>query len=178
MTKKAKKDDSLEKEEKSKTKKTKKETLKEEKEVKEETNEVVQDNFEEKYLRLLADVENIKRRSAQDVLSAKDQGKIEVFRELIEVLDNFDRAKSYDGDKLKEGVDLIHNQLNLKLDTLGLEKVEDNGEFNPDFQQAVMTDFDKKVKDNHILESLQAGYKYKDLLIRPSMVKVNKKESK
>ncbi|WOO87159.1 nucleotide exchange factor GrpE [Mollicutes bacterium LVI A0039] len=137
-----------------------------------ETNE-----FEEKYLRLLADFDNLKRNNAKDVMNAKNNGKIEVFRELVDVLDNFERSMQYDPgtEDYAKGISMVHTQLVDKLAAVGLEKVTSEGEMDANIHQAVMVDSVEDMEDDHIIETLQHGYKLEDRLIRPAMVKVNKK---
>lgn len=140
--------------------------------VTEEVNE-----YEQKYMRLLADFDNLKRNNAKDVMNAKNNGKIEVFRELVDVLDNFERSMQYDPstEDYAKGIQMVHSQLVSKLEAAGLEKVETEGEMNANFHQAVMVDSVEDMEDDHIIETLQSGYKLEDRLIRPAMVKVNKK---
>lgn len=138
----------------------------------EEVNE-----YEQKYLRLLADFENLKRNNAKDVMNAKNNGKIEVFRELVDVLDNFERSMQFDStsEDYAKGINLVHKQLIDKLTNLGLEKVDETGIMNANIHQAVMVDNVEDLEDDEIIETLQSGYKLEEKLIRPAMVKVNKK---
>ncbi|WOO88950.1 nucleotide exchange factor GrpE [Mollicutes bacterium LVI A0078] len=140
--------------------------------------EVQEENvYEQKYLRLLADFDNLKRNNAKDVMNAKNNGKIEVFRELVDVLDNFERSMQYDPstEDYAKGINMVHNQLIEKLENAGLEKVTTEGEMDANIHQAVMVDTVDDMEDDHIIETLQNGYKLEDRLIRPAMVKVNKK---
>lgn len=140
--------------------------------IEEEVNE-----YEQKYLRLLADFDNLKRNNAKDVMNAKNNGKIEVFRELVDVLDNFERSMQYDStsEDYAKGINLVHKQLIDKLTNLGLEKVDETGIMNANIHQAVMVDNVEDLEDDEIIETLQSGYKLEEKLIRPAMVKVNKK---
>lgn len=140
--------------------------------------EVQEENvYEQKYLRLLADFDNLKRNNAKDVMNAKNNGKIEVFRELVDVLDNFERSMQYDPstEDYAKGINMVHKQLIEKLENAGLEKVTTEGEMDANIHQAVMVDTVDDMEDDHIIETLQNGYKLEDRLIRPAMVKVNKK---
>ncbi len=144
-------------------------------EVQAEVQEV--NEYEQKYLRLLADFDNLKRNNAKDVMNAKNNGKIEVFRELVDVLDNFERSMQYDPstEDYAKGISMVHNQLIERLTNAGLEKVATEGEMDANIHQAVMVDTVEEMEDDHIIETLQNGYKLEDRLIRPAMVKVNKK---
>ncbi len=133
--------------------------------------------YEQKYLRLLADFDNLKRNNAKEVMNAKNNGKIEVFRELVDVLDNFERSMQYDPstEDYAKGINMVHNQLISKLEAAGLEKVAAEGVMDANIHQAVMVDSVEDLEDDEIIETLQHGYKLEDRLIRPAMVKVNKK---
>ncbi len=135
--------------------------------------------FEQKYLRLLADFDNLKRNNAKDVMNAKNNGKIEVFRELLDVLDNFERSLGYDPSTqdYAKGIEMVHSQLVSKLESAGLEKVDSDGVMDANIHQAVMVENNDEYEDDQIIETLQHGYKLEDRLIRPAMVKVNKKEN-
>lgn len=139
--------------------------------------EEANDEYKDKYLRLFADYDNLKRRSAQDLLNQNLNTKIEVFKELVEVIDNFERSLTFDSstEDFKKGIELVHDQLVNKLEKLGLEKVSSEGIMDPNFHQAVMTDTQDDFEDDEIIEELQKGYKVNEKLIRPAMVKVNKK---
>ncbi len=142
----------------------------------EEASEQVNE-YEQKYLRLLADYDNLKRNTSKDVLNAKNNGKIEIFREIVEVLDNFERSMQYDSttEDYARGIELVHKQLIEKLEKAGLEKVASEGVMDANFHQAVMVDSVDDMEDDEIIETLQNGYKLEERLIRPAMVKVNKK---
>lgn len=141
----------------------------------EEKTEV--NEYEQKYLRLLADFDNLKRNNAKEVMNAKNNGKIEVFRELVDVLDNFERSMQYDPstEDYAKGIQMVHTQLLSKLEALGLEQVEAQGIMDAKIHQAVMVESVDDLADDEIIETLQHGYKLEDRLIRPAMVKVNKK---
>ncbi len=136
-----------------------------------------EDEYKDKYLRLLADYDNLRRRSASDILAQNVNAKIEIFKELVEVIDNFERSLSYDAgtDEYKKGIELVHEQLVAKLEKLGLEKISSEGIMNPNFHQAVITDSVSDKEEDEILEEMQKGYVVEERLVRPAMVKVNKK---
>lgn len=146
-------------------------------EVEEIQEEQQVNEYEQKYLRLLADFDNLKRNNAKEVMNAKNNGKIEVFRELVDVLDNFERSMQYDPntEDYAKGINMVHNQLITKLEAVGLEKVAAEGVMDANIHQAVMVDNVDDLEDDEIIETLQHGYKLEDRLIRPAMVKVNKK---
>ncbi len=130
------------------------------------------------YQRLLADFENHKRRTAEENLLERTKGKEEVLKPMLDIVDNFDRALLFDvgTDEFKKGIEMVHNMLGERLASVGLSEVDSNGELNSDIHMAVSTDSVDDVEDNHITETLQKGYYVDDKLIRPAMVKVNKKD--
>ena len=70
---------------------------------------------------------------------------------------------------------MTRNELWKVLENEGLSEIpSDNEEFDPNFHQAFMTEESDEVEENHIIETFQKGYKLKDKVIRPSMVKVSK----
>lgn len=152
---------------------------KDNKEVEELKNQVA--ILKESLLRNQAELQNYKRRKDEEVskiLKYKDEALI---KELLNVLDNFERAIKMDDDDLTdevsrflEGFKLIYsNTINI-LSKFEVKEIEAEGvEFNPDYHHAVLTDHDENKPAGVVLEVLQKGYMYKDRVIRPAMVKVN-----
>lgn len=130
------------------------------------------------YLRLYADFENFRKRARSEQASSIDYGKSEVMEKLLPVLDNFARAleNPAGGEEFFHGVELIRKGLLDALGAQGLTEIEAEGvPFDPNVHNAVMTDNDPDKDDNTVTACLQTGYKFKDKVIRPSMVKVNQK---
>ena len=100
----------------------------------------------------------------------------------MKVVDNFERAISMDDDDLSDevskflsGFKMIYTSLINMLSELEVTEIEVDGkEFNPTIAEAVLVEEDKTKPAGVVLEVLQKGYKYKDKVIRPAMVKVNK----
>lgn len=133
--------------------------------------------LKDKYTRLYADVENYKKRAAKDKSSAVEYAKVPVFEKMLPVLDNFDRSlnSGTPGDPFYDGVALVSRQLREILSAEGLTEIESIGKpFDPVMMNAVMTDNDEEQDEDIVTEELQKGYQYKDRVVRPSMVKVNK----
>lgn len=135
------------------------------------------DKIKDKYTRMLADYDNLKRRSALEGIESRTKGKIEVFEQLLEVLDNFERALKYEAGtkEFKDGINLVHKQMIERLENLGLEEIEAEGTLDHNFHQAVVTETIEDLMDDEIIEVLQKGYTVSEKLVRPAMVKVNKK---
>ncbi|MDW0108995.1 nucleotide exchange factor GrpE [Sporosarcina aquimarina] len=134
---------------------------------------------EDRRLRILADLDNARRRATLDKEAMQKYRAQEVLTNLIPVLDNFHRglsvkAESDDAKSLLTGMEMIYRSLEDALKSEGLKEIEAAGtEFDPNFHQAVMTDSDDNYDSGSVLEVLQKGYTLKDRVLRPAMVKVN-----
>lgn len=136
------------------------------------------DNLNNQYLRLAADFDNYRKRQAQERESLLKYGAEEALKKLIDVLDNFDRAKqalqnTEDVSQVKESFNLLYNQIFDNLSKLGLEVIESQGkEFDPNFHEAVMQTQTEEHPENHVITELQKGYKLGDKVLRPTLVNV------
>ncbi|MEI8129570.1 MAG: nucleotide exchange factor GrpE [bacterium] len=136
------------------------------------------DNLNNQYLRLAADFDNFRKRQAQERESLLKYGAEEALKKLIEVLDNFDRAKqaiqnTEDVNQVKESFNLLYNQIFDNLSKLGLEVIDSQGkEFDPNFHEAVMQTPTDEHPENHVIMELQKGYKLGDKVLRPTLVNV------
>ncbi|PIC65437.1 nucleotide exchange factor GrpE [Sporosarcina sp. P13] len=134
---------------------------------------------ENKRLRVLADMENVKRRASLDYQALQTYRAQSVMVNILPVLDNFERALSVEAKEaetqsLLTGMDMVYRSLVDALKSEGLEEIPALDQaFDPNFHQAVMTDHDEDKESGIVLEELQKGYKLKDRVLRPSMVKVN-----
>ncbi len=134
---------------------------------------------ENKYLRLHADFENYKRRALLDQQSLMTYRAQNLVTDLLPVLDNFERALQVEATdeqtaSLKQGMEMVYRLLIEAVKKEGVEEIPALGEqFDPNFHQAVMQESDASKPSNEILQEFQKGYKLKDRVIRPSMVKVN-----
>lgn len=140
----------------------------------EEANAQAQD----KYQRLMAEFENMRKRTEKEAKHMYDVGAKEVLEKLLPVVDNFERAQMSLTEEQKEdafvqGIDKIYRQLLDYLKTVKVEPMNAEGqEFNPDLHNAVMHVEDEDYDDNVVVEELQKGYMYKEEVLRHSMVKV------
>lgn len=136
------------------------------------------DNLNNQYLRLAADFDNYRKRQEQERASLIAYGAQDSMKKLIEVLDNFDRAKhSIDGaddvNQVKESFNVLYNQMFDNLSKLGLEVITAQGqEFDPNFHEAVMQTPTSEHPENHVIMELQKGYKLGDKVLRPTLVNV------
>ena len=159
------------------------ETPAEETEVKEEeTVEAVEETAEnseykelyDKYLRLLAEFENYKKRTQKEKEDIYSLAKADVVTNMLPVLDNFDRAeKVIEDPTVAEGVKLIHKQFDEFLTKIGVEEIPAEGlEFDPNLHSAVFHEDVEGEPENTISEVFQKGYRIGERVIRHAMVKV------
>ena len=137
--------------------------------------------LQESLLRNQAELQNYKKRKDEEtnkILKYKDE---EFIKELLPIIDNFERAIKMDDDDLSdevskflEGFKIIYtNTINI-LEKFQVKAIDAEGiEFDPTYHHAVLTDHNESKPEGVILEVLQKGYMYKDRVIRPAMVKVN-----
>lgn len=129
----------------------------------------------DKYLRVVAEYDNYRKRTAKEKESIYPEAKVSVVSSFLPVLDNFERAlnAANDTDPLYEGVKMIKKQFEETLKSIGVEEIKAVGEkFDPNFHNAVMHVDDDSYGENEIVEEFQKGYKTGDRIIRYSMVKV------
>ncbi|HDA2674725.1 TPA: nucleotide exchange factor GrpE [Staphylococcus aureus] len=137
------------------------------------------DENEEKYLRLYAEFENYKRRIQKENEINKTYQAQRVLTDIVPAIDNIERALQIEGDdetfkSLQKGVQMVHESLINALKDNGLEVIKTEGEaFDPNIHQAVVQDDNPDFESGEITQELQKGYKLKDRVLRPSMVKVN-----
>ncbi len=132
------------------------------------------------YIRAKADVENIRRRSQNEIISARKYAIEKFAQELLGVLDSLDQASKVEmGDlnsepvsKMKEGLELTLKQFATAMEKFGITAVEASPglKFNPEVHQAISMMPTDEVEPDHILDVMQKGFLLKDRLLRPAMV--------
>ena len=130
----------------------------------------------DRILRLQADFENFRRRTAKEKEELAAVITQNLLTDLLPLLDNFERAMAVeqtDGEAFQKGVEMIFTQLREVMDKHGLENIEAEGKpFDPNVHQAVMRVENPDVEDGTITQVLQKGYQAKGRVIRPAMVQV------
>lgn len=125
--------------------------------------------------RMQAEFDNARKRAQREQQDYRDYALTDIVKTLIPVMDSFDRAlqSSPEKSEFHLGVELIHKQLLDALTKIGVQPVAAKGQqFDPRFHEAIeMVDTDE-AKDNEVIDELQRGYKLKDRLLRPAMVRV------
>ncbi|HEV2397530.1 MAG TPA: nucleotide exchange factor GrpE [Candidatus Sulfotelmatobacter sp.] len=139
------------------------------------------DSLLDRLARAQAEFENARRRAAKEQQDFRDFASMEVIKSLLPIVDNFERAlqSKSESAEFRAGVELIYKQLQDVLTKLGVQPIPAKGEqFNPHVHEAIeMVDTDD-ASDHEVLEEWQRGYKYKDRLLRPAMVKVARNPGK
>jgi molecular chaperone GrpE len=131
--------------------------------------------------RAQAEFENARRRSAKEQQEYRDFALADAIKTLLPVIDSFERALQVksDSNEFRNGIELIYKQLQDALAKLGVRVIPANGEpFDPHYHEAIEMVETADAPDHQIIEELQRGYKLKDRLLRPAMVKVAKNPAK
>lgn len=141
----------------------------------EETNENdVANEWKDKYTRQLAEFDNFRKRTEKEKTQMYDLGARTIAEKILPTIDNFERGlKDAPDDAFAEGMQMVYKQLLKNLEDAGVKAIDCIGqEFDPNIHNAVMHEEDDSDEQNIVTEELQKGYMYKDILLRPSMVKV------
>ena len=137
---------------------------------------VERDTLIDRLARLQAEFENARKRAAREQQDFREYAVVDAVKALLPTLDSFDRALLTGAGQKSEfrgGIELIYKQLQDALQKLGLRAIPAKGEpFDPYLHEAIEMVETSDAPDHQILEELQRGYKLKDRLLRPSMVKV------
>lgn len=144
-------------------------------EVVEEVEEVdIEKELNDKYLRLMAEFDNFKKRTAKEKTQIYTSAVADVIEAIVPVIDNFERAVADKDNVSYDGIVLIKRQFDEILDKIGVKVIEAVGKpLNPEVHNAVMHVEDETVEgESVIVEEFSKGYIYKDKVIRHSTVKV------
>jgi molecular chaperone GrpE len=138
---------------------------------------VERDTLIDRLARLQAEFENARKRTAREQQDFREYAVADAVKALLPTLDSFERALEIGSaekkSEFRDGIELIYKQLQDALVKLGLRPIPAKGEpFDPRLHEAIEMVDTKDAEDHQILEELQRGYKLKDRLLRPSMVRV------
>ncbi|MGL4361915.1 MAG: nucleotide exchange factor GrpE [Cellulosilyticaceae bacterium] len=145
---------------------------------KEKEVEIVDDKaseYLERLQRLMAEFDNYRKRSEKERAGLYDLGVSSTVTELLPIVDNFERALAQETEdqQFAEGIQMIYKQLTALFQKLGVEQIEAEGQcFDPELHSAIMKVEDSELGEGVISKEHQKGYKYKDKVIRHSMVTV------
>jgi molecular chaperone GrpE len=130
--------------------------------------------------RLQAEFDNARKRAAREQSEFREYAVADAIKALLPIVDSFDRAlETHAGEENFRGIELINRQFHDALAKLGVRPIPAAGEpFDPHVHQAVEMVDTSGAADNTVLEELQRGYKLKDRLLRPAMVRVARNSNK
>jgi molecular chaperone GrpE len=142
-----------------------------------DTLKAERDQLLDRLARLQAEFENARRRMSQEQQSFREYASADTIKALLPVLDSFERAlkSSSESEKaeFRNGVELIYKQLQDALTKAGLQPIVAKGEqFDPHVHEAIEMVETEDAPDHEVLEELQRGYRLKQRLLRPAMVRV------
>ena len=136
-------------------------------------------DYKDKYLRAHADFENSKKRLEKDKMNAVSYANESFAKDILAVIDSFENAiasmeESEEStevfEKMKEGVNLTHEQLKKILEKNHIKEVACEGEFDPEVHQAIMQVESEAHQTGDVVQVMQKGYTIKDRVLRPAMV--------
>ncbi len=125
--------------------------------------------------RLQAEFDNARKRAVREQQEFREFAAADVIKNFLPILDSFERALKAGGDAgdFRNGVELIYRQFQDALQKIGVQPIVSMGQpFDPRVHEAVEMVDTTEVPDHHVLDELQRGYKYKERLLRPAMVRV------
>lgn len=137
---------------------------------------VERDALLDRLARLQAEFDNARKRAVRDQQEFREFAAAEVIKGLLPALDSFERAlkgSAGDSSEFRNGIELIYRQFQDALQKAGVQPVVSVGQpFDPRVHEAIEMVDTTDVPDHHVLDELQRGYKFKDRLLRPAMVRV------
>ncbi len=150
----------------------------ESKEEKKDKKDLKIEELNDKYIRLMAEFDNYRKRTDKEKAAMYEIGAKDVIEKILPVIDNFERAfktltEEEKASSLADGMDRVYKQLMKAFDEVGVKEIDAlNKEFDPNLHNAVMHVEDENFGENTICEEFQKGYTYRDNVVRHSMVKV------
>ena len=136
------------------------------------------DDYYDRFMRKAAEFDNYRKRVERERREQADQAVVELLRELLAVVDDFDIALTVEGEPTeayRKGVELIHAKLHDLLRKYRVRPIEALGaDFDPNIHQAVIHEESADHREGEVMGELRKGYMMGDRLLRPAMVKVAK----
>ncbi|MDT8070754.1 MAG: nucleotide exchange factor GrpE [Terriglobia bacterium] len=133
-------------------------------------------SYLDRLARLQAEFDNYRKRSTREQQEFRDYALADALKQVLPILDSLDRAlktENASAEDFRSGIELIDRQFHDVLSRLGVEPIAAAGQpFDPNLHQAIQMVETHEVEDNHVIDELQRGYKIKDRLLRPAMVRV------
>jgi len=137
----------------------------------------------DRLVRLQAEFDNARKRAVREQQDFREFAAADVIKNFLPILDSFERALKAGGDSnsnsnsnsndFRNGIELIYRQFQDALQKIGVQPIVSVGQaFDPRVHEAVEMVDTNEVPDHHVLDELQRGYRYKERLLRPAMVRV------
>ncbi|MBD3229911.1 MAG: nucleotide exchange factor GrpE [Candidatus Lokiarchaeota archaeon] len=140
------------------------------------------DELYERFQRVQADFENYKKFLEKERQKTINYASGQVVNKLLNVLDNFDRAmdliKDRKDDPFIQGIESIYEDFHKVLKEEGLRQIDCSGKFDPYKHECLLIEEKEDCEEDQILEVFKKGYRFKDKILRPAMVKVAKNKPK
>ena len=139
------------------------------------------DTAVDRLARMQAEFDNARKRAAKEQQDFRDFALADTIKTLLPVVDSFERAlqAKSDGNEFRTGVELIYKQMQDVLAKLGVQPIAAKGQqFDPRIHEAIEMVETADAPDHEVLDEWQRGYKYKDRLLRPAMVRVARNPGK
>ncbi len=134
------------------------------------------DQYLDRLARLQAEFDNFRKRSSREQQDYRDYALVEALKSFLPILDSLDRAARSDAadiEQIRAGIQLIDRQFHDALSKLGVQPIAAEGQpFDPNLHQAIQMEETDEAPDNTVIGELQRGYRIKDRLLRPAMVRV------
>ena len=139
------------------------------------------DSLVDRLARTQAEFDNARKRAVKEQQEFRDYAVADAIKSLLPAMDSLERALQVKADaaELRGGVDLIYKQLLAALAKLSVNPIQSKGQpFDPRYHEAIEMVETTDAPDHQVIEELQRGYRFKDRLLRPAMVKVAKNPGK
>jgi molecular chaperone GrpE len=139
------------------------------------------DSLRDRLARAQAEFDNARKRAAKEQQEYREYAVADAIKSLLPAMDSLERALQVKSDaaELRNGVELIHKQLLAALAKLSVNPIASKGQpFDPRYHEAIEMVETTEAPDHQVIEELQRGYRFKDRLLRPAMVKVAKNSGK
>jgi len=140
----------------------------------EDQQEQVEQEVDDRLLRLAADFENYKKRAARERQETIAFANERLLKELLPILDDLERAlnaaEQHEEAQLEEGVRLVHRSLGSLLERQGVKEIATEGKFDPHVHEALLAQPSEEAEQGDVLDVIQKGYTLGDRVVRPARV--------
>lgn len=142
------------------------------------------EDFQDKYIRVMADIDNLKRRQIKEREDTVIRTRSQIISDLLPVLDAFQMGmneveKEESTKNIFVGISMAYKQMESVLNEYGLEIVDPKGtNFDPKYHEALSYQSDEEVEEGYVLQTVRVGYKIRDKLLRPASVIISQGKDK